>query len=34
MVGISHLCKPAVTWTGGSPFLEGLIRVSLSLTKG
>lgn len=23
MVGISHLCKPAVTWTGGIPILRG-----------
>lgn len=34
MVGVSRLCKPAVTRSGGSPFLGELIGVSRSLTEG
>lgn len=34
MVGMSRLCKPAVTWSWGSPFLGDLRWVGLSLTKG
>lgn len=34
MVGMSRLCKPAVTWSWESPTLGDLRWVGLSLTKG
>lgn len=34
MMGVGRQCKPAVTWSRGSPFLADLRWVGLSLTKG